>query len=362
MRKQICSVVVTVTVFASSLFGQSPASPPLAPTAPVQVKRVPGQPAAKASNQPPAALQSYDFGDQLRVLQDPTAMDSQKSASMPAGANAVPKGYQPRSDIPLSSTALEAVRVSETWRGGQNTPAAGSDGRVLYAYGAGLPIVVCAPLRVCIIELQPGERITGEPQIGDSIRWNISPAEYGQGEESTSVIVLKPQEPGLDTNLLITTDRRAYYLRLVSKPQEYVARVAFSYPDEDNSQKWQQHMLAQRVEAQQNKRDATLMPAVIAADKLNFSYKVTGGNDQLRPVRVFDDGAKTYIQMPPEIQHREAPVLVVLGSDGKGEMTNYRVQEQTYVVDRLFERAQLILGVGKKAQKVEITREQQPKG
>jgi P-type conjugative transfer protein TrbG len=362
MRKQICSVAVTVTVFVSSLVGQSPATPPSGPAAPVQAKRVPGQTPPKASNQPSAVLQSYDFGDQLRVLQDPTAMDSQKSASMPAGANAAPKGYQPRSDIPLSSTAIEAVRVSETWRGGQNTPAAGSDGRVLYAYGAGLPIVVCAPLRVCIIELQPGERITGEPQIGDSVRWNISPAEYGQGEESTSVIVLKPLEPGLDTNLLVTTDRRAYYLRLVSKPQEYVARVAFSYPDEDNGQKWQQHMLEQRVEAQQNKRDATLMPALIAADKLNFSYKVTGGNDQLRPVRVFDDGAKTYIQMPPEVQHREAPVLVVLGSDGKGEMTNYRVQEQTYVVDRLFERAQLILGVGKKAQKVEITREQQPKG
>ena len=85
MRKQICSVAVTVTVFVSSLFGQSPASPPPAPTAPVQVKRVPGQTPPKASNQPPAVLQSYDFGDQLRVLQDPTAMDSQKSASMPAG-------------------------------------------------------------------------------------------------------------------------------------------------------------------------------------------------------------------------------------------------------------------------------------
>jgi type IV secretion system protein TrbG len=53
---------------------------------------------------------------------------------------------------------------------------------------------------------------------------------------------------------------------------------------------------------------------------------------------------------------------VVMGSDGKGEMTNYRVQQQTYIVDRLFDRAQLILGAGKKAQKVEISREQQPKG
>src|SRR6185312_11871285 len=170
-------------------------------------------------------------------------------------------------------TALEAVHVSDTWRAGQNTPTSGKDGRVLYAFGAGLPVVVCAPLRVCTIELQPGEKITGEPQIGDSVRWNVSPAIYGQGEETTSVIVLKPQEPGLDTNLLITADRRAYYLRLVSKPQDYVARVAFSYPEEDNSQKWQQHVLEQRALAQDNNRKAQLTPAMITADKLNFNYK-----------------------------------------------------------------------------------------
>ena len=101
---------------------------------------------------------------------------------------------------------------------------------------------------------------------------------------------------------------------------------------------------------------------MITADKLNFGYRVTGGTEEVRPVRVFDDGAKTYIQMRPEIQNREAPVLLVVGSDGKGEMTNYRVQQQTYIVDRLFERARLVLGAGKKAQKVEITREQHSKG
>jgi type IV secretion system protein VirB9 len=250
--------------------------------------------------------------------------------------------------------------MSETWRGGQNTPAAGPDGRVLYAFGAGLPVVVCAPLRVCIIELQSGEKIVGEPQIGDSVRWNISPNMYGQGDQATQMIVLKPHDTGLDTNLLITTDRRAYYLRLVSKPQEYVARVAFRYPEEENSQRWQQHMLDQRAQERDTKREAQLLPAMITAEKLNFGYAVSGGNDHLRPRRVYDDGSKTYIQMKPEMQHREAPVLLVIGTDGKGEMTNYRVREQTYIVDRLFDRARLVLGVGKKAQKVEIRRE--PKG
>lgn len=95
---------------------------------------------------------------------------------------------------------------------------------------------------------------------------------------------------------------------------------------------------------------------MIAIEKMNFDYKVTGGNEHLRPVRVFDDGAKTYIQMPEEMQNREAPVLLIVAADGKGEMSNYRVRQQTYIVDRLFDRAELVLGSGKKAQKVEIAR------
>jgi type IV secretion system protein TrbG len=62
------------------------------------------------------------------------------------------------------------------------------------------------------------------------------------------------------------------------------------------------------------------------------------------------------MQMPQEIQNREAPVLLIVGADGKGEMSNYRVRQQTYIVDRLFDRAELVLGAGKKAQKVEISR------
>lgn len=340
-----------------------------APTQPLPVKRVPSTKIAPQTVNPPA-VQNFDYAGQLRLLQDPTQLDqsmvsadsSSKSSVRGDSDDKIPKGYLPRTDVPLNPTALEAVRVSEKWRGSENAPASGPDGRVLFSYAAGLPVVVCAPLRVCIIELQPGEKITGEPQVGDSVRWNISPAMYGQGEDTTSVIVLKPQEPGLDTNLLITTDRRAYYLRLVSKPQDYIARVAFSYPQDENNQKWQQHLLAQQLQAKENKRDVQVLPAIVTADKLNFGYKVSGGNEQMRPVRVFDDGAKTYIQMPSQVQNREAPVLMVLGSDGKGEMTNYRVQQQTYIVDRLFDRARLILGAGKKAEKVEITREQQPKG
>jgi type IV secretion system protein TrbG len=334
------------------------------------------QPAQKPQNSKrvdpaaiPNVLKEYNYAEQVTALSDPANL-----MSVPGGdpikpryaGKAVPnasndlKDMLTRPDVALTATALEAVRVSEKWRTENNAPAAGPDGRVLYSFGASLPTVVCAPLRVCIIELQPGEKIVGEPQIGDSVRWNISPAMYGVADDATSVIVLKPQVPGLDTNLLVTTDRRAYYLRLVSKPEDYVARVAFLYPEDDSARRWQKHMADQQTNEKQAKKAAEVLPAMITAEKLNFGYRVEGGDQFLRPLRVYDDGAKTFIQMRRELQHREAPVLLVLGKDGKGEMTNYRVREQTYIIDRLFDRARLVLGTGKKAQKVEISRD--PRG
>jgi P-type conjugative transfer protein TrbG len=319
------------------------------------VAQTPNPPSEVKRQSEPTMVEQYDFASQVRALQGvapvhSAVMDTSLDVSIIA-----PKDFVPRKDVPLTPTALEAVRVSERWLEETNAPAAGPDGKVVYSYGAGLPTIVCAPLRVCMIELQAGERIVGEPHIGDSVRWNISPANYGAGEEATSVIILKPQQPGLDTNLLITTDRRAYYVRLISKAQEYVARAAFAYPADD-VRKWQQHLATQQARERATRRSVELTPAMIAVERMNFDYAIRGGDENLRPLRVFDDGAKTYVQMRPEIQHREAPALVVVGADGKGEMVNYRVQNQTYIVDRLFEKAQLILGSGKKAQKVEISR------
>lgn len=334
------------------------------------VNRADQKPTEDVSMQILDVLKQYNYAEQVTAISDPinlvpipsTTPVEPRYAIGDAKPAPTPdlKAIFMKADVPLTGTALEAVRVSDKWRTENASPAAGPDGRVLYSYGAGLPTVVCAPLRVCIVELQAGEKIVGEPQIGDSVRWNISPALYGGGEDATSVIVLKPQAPGLDTNLLVTTDRRAYYFRLVSKPEDYVARVAFRYPNDDSAKRWQKHMAEQRTSEKQLKKETDVLPAMITADKLNFAYRIEGGDKELRPLRVYDDGSKTFIQMRRELQYREVPVLLVLGRDGKGEMTNYRVREQTYIVDRLFDRAQLVLGTGKKAQKVEISRD--PRG
>jgi type IV secretion system protein TrbG len=353
---QYLKAIITFAI-ASAVLAQEVPAPP------VQAKRLPpdkAKPVTPKAND--ALLDRYDFGAQVNTLQGAdtqqpgAAVAGPSHSSLPSSDSAVPAGFKPKTDVQLTKTAQEAVQMSEKWMSEHNQPAVGHDGRVLYSYGAGLPMVVCAPLRVCMIELQTGEKLVGEPHIGDSVRWNLSPAMYGSGANSTWAIVLKPQGSGLDTNLLITTDRRAYYLRLLSKPEDYVARVAFAYPDDENNErKWQQHLAEQKEQQMKSTRIAE-MPSN-AIESMFFNYRLKGGDDSIRPVRVFDDGKKTYIQISEAAKNREAPVLVVIGSDGRQEMVNYRVKDDMYIVVRLFDRAELVLGSGKKARRVEIERE-----
>jgi len=339
--------IVLALAFASNALAQSPDK-----ASPVIVKRS----AAPKVNPADAALQNKVESD-LKALRQDSAATPGTTASpvVPVGpADRAPAGYNPFPDLPLSPTAQAAVHVSEKWLTETVTPAPGADGRVLYSYGAGLATVVCAPLRLCVVELQPGEHLISEPHIGDSVRWHIAPALFGKGESSTTVLVVKPQEPGLDTNLLIATDRRIYYLRLLSKPEDYTARVAFAYPDDDLAdQRWKEHLAKQEEEKREASRIAELAPD--AVELMNFDYQLKG-DQRIRPIQVFDDGTRTYIRMNPNTTSREAPVLVVIGEDGKPEMLNYRVKGDMYIADRLFDRAQLVLGAGKTALKSEIIR------
>lgn len=306
---------------------------------------------AQSTSEHPARLRRASGQDPLNMRVDEELKELQRGSVPVTPPPALASG---RGDTPLAPAVQSAVKAGEKWLTGTVTPAVGPDGRVVFVFGGGLPTLVCAPFRICLIELQQGEHLTGEPQIGDSVRWNITPAAFGKTDTETSVIVVKPQEAGLDTNLLLTTDRRAYYIRLVSKPEDYIARVAFSYTaDELAAKKWQEHLARQEAE----QRSASRVGALASPDleSVNFEYEVAGPA-AIRPIQVFDDGVKTYIRLPASAMNRETPVLMVIGADGKPEMLNYRVKGSMYIVDRLLDRARMVTGSGKKAEKVEIVR------
>jgi len=85
---------------------------------------------------------------------------------------------------------------------------------------------------------------------------------------------------------------------------------------------------------------------------LDFAYKVSG-KASWKPVQVFNDGQQTFIRLPDSASKTEAPVLLAM--KGKREqLVNYRVHNNTFVVDGLFEHLALISGVGRDQVKVTI--------
>ena len=88
---------------------------------------------------------------------------------------------------------------------------------------------------------------------------------------------------------------------------------------------------------------ATTIDAGLDIDALKFRYRLEG-DAPWKPLRVFDDGAKVYIQFPANLKQGDAPPLFVISNDGKAALINYRVKGATYIVDRLFAAAELRLG------------------
>ena len=91
------------------------------------------------------------------------------------------------------------------------------------------------------------------------------------------------------------------------------------------------------------------------------------GNARWKPTRVYNDSVKTIIEMPGEMKQTEAPALLVVRRGGrilkKGEnvLVNYRLQGSRYIVDTIFDRAILVVGVGGNQERVTIVRNE-PKG
>jgi len=216
----------------------------------------------------------------------------------------------------------------------------------VYAFADGaLYKLYAAPERVTDIALQPGESLVAVA-AGDTARWVIGDTSSGSGADKRTHILVKPFAPGLATNLVITTDRRTYHLALVSSSGPAMAGLAWSYPQDD--------LVALRAAAAQAEAKAPVASG-ISLDQLRFDYVVSGDTPPWRPLRAFDDGRQTFIEFPESLATGEAPPLFLVDAKGEAQLVNYRVQGRFYIVDRLFDVAELRLGA-KDAQVVRISR------
>ena len=202
--------------------------------------------------------------------------------------------------------------------------------------------VYAAPGQITNIALEPGESLTGAGPIaaGDTARWIIGDTESGSGLSRRVHILVKPTRPDITTNLVITTDRRIYMLELRAEAKPYMPAVAWAYPALPASQRG----------------TVPTTPIIPAAAARHYRYGLTGDTPPWRPVAVYDDGRRVYVEFPRGIAQGEMPPIFVLGTDGEPQLVNSRIHQNILIVDRIFGAAELRLGSGKQQQTVRIVR------
>ena len=209
--------------------------------------------------------------------------------------------------------------------------------------------VYTAPGQVTDIALQQGEVLVGPGPVaaGDTVRWIIGDTVSGSDAARRVHILVKPTRAGISTNLVINTNRRTYHIELRATASTYMAAVSWVYPQDE--------LIALRA-AELERAQAAPVASAIDVGALDFRYRISGDRMDWRPVRVFDDGGRVFIEFSEDIATGDMPPLFVLGDEGDAELVNFRVQGRYMIVDRLFDRAELRLGTARRARQVRIER------
>lgn len=262
-----------------------------------------------------------------------------------AAATTVP--VQPPRRRPVRR-AVPASPVLRTVQAGnddaRSTPSAGAylNAALYYDFEPGrLYVVHTSPRFLTAITLRPGEKLISKAS-GDTVRWVLGETVQGAGAGQQVIVFVKPIRGGLRTNIILTTDQRTYLLEAVSHEGEtYTSVISWNYPQEE----------MRDAQAARAAADQAVVASSIAIDRLNFSYRIqpigARRGPRWQPLRVFDDGLKTYIQFPAELAATEAPPLFLIGPNKQAELVNYRFANGYYVVDRMIDVAELRLGEGR---------------
>lgn len=172
-------------------------------------------------------------------------------------------------------------------------------------------ILETAPGFQVTVELGDGEQIR-TAAAGDTSRWEVL------APTGTNHLFARPLPGAATTNLTLVTNRRTYSFLLVPASKmthDNPLTVRFIYPPDP---------------VQPNLQVATAMPS----PEIKGSYHVSG-TASVRPSKIWDDGAKTYLVWPGGV---ELPAVFAIGPDGSEMLVNGYMRGDHFVIDAVYSR------------------------
>lgn len=160
--------------------------------------------------------------------------------------------------------------------------------------------------------------------MGDTTAWQIVPAGHR--------IFIKPIEQDATTNMTLITNKRTYFFELYAeeaqdiRDPDMVFNVRFIYPDEEEGE----HLRSYTA--------SSAGPDLGHPEKYNFNYSISG-NEEIAPIKIFDDGEFTYLQFRDK--NAELPAIFAVDDELRESMVNYRLDpanSNMVIVEQVFKK------------------------
>lgn len=206
--------------------------------------------------------------------------------------------------------------------------------------------IYCAPYRITDIKLEAGEEVLETPFLSEPDVWQVGAGVSKYKGTDVQHFFVKPSYSKLTTTMIIITNKRVYHLMLKSYKEAHMAMVKWNYP-------LQMPYTLKTDSMVQSGQIKTVLEGV-SPEFLSFDYKMKYSpfkKPLWLPVRVYDDGRKTYIELNSRVMHSKLPALFGQNKD----IINYRVNKNILIIDSLITKVTLRLD----KQKVVIEKKKQ---
>lgn len=160
--------------------------------------------------------------------------------------------------------------------------------------------------------------------VGDAGSWQITP------NKRADVLFIKPLAASARTNMTVLTDKRTYFFDLVAAPAaRAVYLLRFAYADAKPAKGAASAGPAPLSEAESAVLSGDPQAAPVDPAALNFAWRKAGAA-QLLPLRIYDDGVATYLQLA---ERQTAPAILMRNEKGEEGPVNFAVRGDTLVID-----------------------------
>lgn len=210
----------------------------------------------------------------------------------------------------------------------ESEPEAINDDCLYFEYRSGtINRVMATPGFLTDIRLQPGEMIE-RITMGDRSRWEVHT--YYDDIQRICHIYIQPIQEGIESNIIIATDKHNYQLHLISSSINNPI-VAWNYPNESD--------------IFQNSESTDVIMEVTSPDKLNFNYNISRKNNyNWSPRYVFDDGFNTYMTIDPEVFNSVNPAIFTVNRAGNMVLVDYQKVNGNIVIHDVLDNLQVNVG------------------